>query len=176
MCGLLLFHFFFCEELTDWLCGVIKTWIVWINLNLGYHCCNMPTLIRFMHCNAQTLLQVITNITLRHSSAFWEIHRGDGIVSSMSSCKCLLDHANLRAIAVRDNDFIALLDNTKQRWSNLTNSTNLILRRIAKRIASQRNNNTIGLPKCLCHGNSSRTILAVFCSYKRILIAALKPY
>ena len=110
----------------------------------------MPTLIALVHLAADALLQVITNVALGHGAALGQRHLGgaDGIVGSGEG---VLDHADLRAVAVGDDDLVALLDETEEGMGGVAHGLDLLDGVVAEGVAAKGDDNTIGLAKRLRH-------------------------
>ena len=98
-----------------------------------------------MHLAADALLQVITDVALGHGAALGQRHLGgaDGVVGSGEG---VLDHANLRAVAVGDDDLVALLDQAEESVSGVAHSLDLL-----NGVAAKGDDDTIGLAKRLRH-------------------------
>ena len=103
-----------------------------------------------MHLAANALLQVITNVALGHGAALGQRHLGgtDGIVGSGEG---VLDHADLRAVAVGDDDLVALLDETEESVGGVAHGLDLLDGVVAEGVAAEGDDNTIGLAKRLRH-------------------------
>ena len=110
----------------------------------------MPTLIALVHLAADALLQVITNVALGHGAALGQRHLGgaDGVVGSGEG---ILDHADLRAVAVGDDDLVTLLDETKECVGGVAHGLDLLDGVVAEGVAAKGDDNTIGLAKRLRH-------------------------
>ena len=110
----------------------------------------MPTLIALVHLAADALLQVITNVALGHSAALGQRHLGgtDGIVGSGEG---VLDHADLRAVAVGDDDLVTLLNQAEKSMSGVAHGLDLLDGVVAEGVAAKGDDNTIGLAKRLRH-------------------------
>ena len=102
----------------------------------------MPALIALVHLAADALLQVIADIALAHGAALGQVHlrcpdsivgRGEGV----------LDHADLRAVAMGDDDLVALLDEAEECVGSIVHALNLLSGRVAQRIAAERDDDTV---------------------------------
>ena len=138
-------------EGADRLGRVLERGIIRVALDLGDDGGGVPTLIALVHLAADALLQVITNVALGHGAALGQRHLGgtDGIVGSGEG---VLDHADLRAVAVGDDDLVALPRSGREererccsRPSDLPNGV------VAEGVAAKGNDDTIGLAKRLRH-------------------------
>lgn len=67
----------------------------------------------------------------------------------MSSGEGVLDHADLRAVAVGDDDLVALLDEAEQRVGGVGDLLDLLFRGVAEGVAAEGDDDAIGLAKGL---------------------------
>ena len=137
-------------EGADRLGRVLERGIIRVALDLGDDGGGVPTLIALVHLAADALLQVITNVALGHGAALGQRHLGgtDGIVGSGEG---VLDHADLRAVAVGDDDLVTLLDETKESVGGVAHGLDLLDGVVAEGVAAKGDDNTIGLAKRLRH-------------------------
>ena len=63
----------------------------------------------------------------------------------MGSGEGVLDHADLRAVAVGDDDLIALLDETEESVGGVAHGLDLLDGVVAEGVAAKGDDNTIGL-------------------------------
>ena len=84
----------------------------------------------------------------------------------MRGSEGVLNHADLRAVAVGDDDLVALLDEPEQRMGGIVHALNLLRGRIAQRIAAERDDDTVGFAKRLGHGKLP------FVTYSQLALAA----
>ncbi len=121
-----------------------------VALDLGDDGSGVPTLIALVVFAADALLQVITNVALGHGAAL-----GSGIsgvpIGVVGSGEGVLDHADLRAVAVGDDDLVTLLEShqVERAWAVLLTasicSTGLLPRALPPRATTIRS----GLPRGL---------------------------
>lgn len=137
-------------ERADRLGGVRERGVVGVALDLGDDGGGMPALVALVHLAADALLQVVANIALGHGAALGQIHgRGaDGVVRRGES---VLDHTDLRAVAVGDDDLVALLDQAQQRMRGVVDLLDLLGRGVAQRIAAEGDDDAVGLAVRLGH-------------------------
>lgn len=126
MCGLLGICLLFGQESADGLGGVLERGILGVNLDLRYNRSHVPTLVRLVHSSTNCLLQVVTNVTLAHSATLGKIHGRDRRVGLVGIGECLLNHADLRAVTVGNDDLVTLLDDLQQNGSCVTNALDLL--------------------------------------------------
>ena len=69
----------------------------------------------------------------------------------MGSGEGVLDHADLRAVAVGDDDLVALLDKTKESVGGVAHGLDLLDGVVAEGVAAKGDDNAIGLAKGLRH-------------------------
>ena len=72
----------------------------------------------------------------------------DGVVSSGEG---VLDHADLRAVAVGDDDLVALLDEAQEGVGGVGDLLDLLFRGVAEGVAAEGDDDAIGLAKGLGH-------------------------
>ena len=101
-----------------------------------------------MHLAADALLQVITNVALGHGAALGQRHLGgtDGIVGSGEG---VLDHADLRAVAVGDDDLVALLDEAEEGMGGVAHGLDLLDGVVAEALPPRATTIRSGLPRGL---------------------------
>ena len=118
-----------------------------------------------MHLAADALLQVIADVALAHGTALGQVHlrRPDGVVGRGEG---VLDHADLRAVAMGDDDLVALFDEAEERVGSIVHALNLLRGRIAQRIAAECDDDTVGFAKRLGHGKLP------FLTYSQLALAA----
>ena len=111
----------------------------------------MPALVAAVHLAADALLQVVADVALAHGAALGQVHGGgaDGVVGGGEG---VLDHADLRAVAVGDDDLVALLDEAQEGVGGVADFLDLLLRGVAERVAAEGDDDAIGLAERLGHG------------------------
>ncbi len=131
-------------EGADRLGRVLERGVVGIALDLGDDGCGVPALIALVHLAADALLQVIADVALGHGAALGQRHLGgaDGVVGGGEG---VLDHADLRAVAVGDDDLVALLDETEEGVGGVAHGLDLLDGVVAEGVAAEGDDNTIGL-------------------------------
>ena len=137
-------------EGADRLGRVLERGIVGIALDLGDDGGGVPTLVALVHLAADALLQVIADVALGHGAALGQRHLGgaDGVVGGGEG---VLDHADLRAVAVGDDDLVALLDEAEEGMGGVAHGLDLLDGVVAEGVAAKGDDNTIGLAKRLRH-------------------------
>ena len=137
-------------EGADRLGRVLERGIIRVALDLGDDGGGVPTLIALVHLAADALLQVIADVALGHGAALGQRHLGgaDGVVGSGEG---VLDHADLRAVAVGDDDLVALLDEAEESVGGVAHGLDLLDGVVAEGVAAKGDDNTIGLAKRLRH-------------------------
>ena len=84
--------------------------------------------------------QVIADVALAHSAAFGEGHgRNLGAFGLAGDVEGVVDHADLRAVAVGDDDLVALRDQVDDGLGGLGDESELLIRGVAQRVAAERN-------------------------------------
>ena len=111
----------------------------------------MPALVALVELAADALLQVVADVALAHSSALGQIHGGDLLVNLVRGGEGVLDHADLRAVAVGDDDLVALLDEAEEGMGGVAHGLDLLDGVVAEGVAAKGDDNTIGLAKRLRH-------------------------
>lgn len=94
---------------------------------------------------AQPLLQMVADIALTHGRALRQRHGRDGGVRFRGGVERRLDHADLRTVAVADDDLVSLMDEPDERRAGGGHTRALLGGRIAERVAAERNDDP-------CHG------------------------
>ena len=88
---------------------------------------------------ADGVLQMIADIALAHRAALGEGHVGlDGLGLSGGG-HAEVDHADLRAVAVGDDDLVALRDQVDDGLGGLGDESELLIGSVAQRVAAERN-------------------------------------
>ena len=89
-------------ERADGLGGVLERGVVGVALDLGDDGGGVPALVAAVHLAADALLQMVADVALGHGAALGQVHGGgaDGVVGGGEG---VLDHADLRAVAVGDD-------------------------------------------------------------------------
>ena len=86
---------------------------------------------------ADGVLQMIADVALAHRAALGEGHIGlDGLGLSGSG-HTEVDHADLRAVAVGDDDLVALRDQVDDGLCGLGDESELLVGGVAQRVAAQ---------------------------------------
>lgn len=137
-------------ERADRLGGVRERGIIGVALDLGDDGGGVPALVTLVHLAADALLQVVANVALGHGAALGQIHgRGaDGVVRRGEG---VLNHADLRAVAVGDDDLVALLDEAQKGVSGVVDLLDLLGRGVAQGVAAEGNDDAVGLAVRLGH-------------------------
>ena len=90
------------------------------------------------------VLEVVADIALAHRAALRERHVAFNGLRFRRGAHGKVDHADLRAVAVRDHDLMPGLDQIDNRLRGLLHKPQLFIRRVAERVAAERNDE-------LCH-------------------------
>ena len=133
------------EEGADGLGGVLERGILGVDLDLGDDGGDVPALVLLVHGSADGLLQVVADVALGHGAALGEVHARDLGVGLVGEGEGLLDHADLRAVAVGDDDLVTLLDDLEQRGSSGADALDLLLGGVAEGVAAEGDYDTVGL-------------------------------
>ena len=137
---------FFGHEVADWLAGSVKCRIFCIHTHLCNHGSNRDivhfAVVKFL---SQGVLKVIADVGLAHchtdgEGSVWLVcvfaaQRGHGIV----------DHADLRAIAMGYDDFATFFNEVHDSFRGNLNSYHLLRKCVAKSVAAQCDDNTFFL-------------------------------
>ena len=91
---------------------------------------------------AHALLEVVADIALTHSRALRQRHGRDLGVRFRGGVERRLDHADLRAVAVADDDLVALMDEPDERRARGGHAFALLRRRVAERVAAEGNDDS----------------------------------
>ena len=97
-----------------------------------------------MHLAADALLQVIADVALGHGAALGQRHLG-GADCVVGGGEGVLDHADLRAVAVGDDDLVALLDQAEEGVGGVAHGLDLLNGVVAEGVAAKGDDDTIGL-------------------------------
>ena len=85
---------------------------------------------------------MVANIALAHSPAFREGHIGfDGLCFGGGG-HAQIDHADLRAVAMGDDDLVALLNQIDDGLCGFPDQRKLFIRRVSQRVAAQCDDNS----------------------------------
>lgn len=122
-----------------------KRGVVRVNDDLRDDCRHLPRHALRTQRTAQPLLQMIADIALTHGRALRQRHGRDGGVRFRGGIERRLDHADLRTVAVADDDLVSLMDEPDERRAGGGHTRALLGRRIAERVAAERNDDP-------CHG------------------------
>ena len=88
------------------------------------------------------LLQMVADIALRHGAALGERHERRSAALVGGELHRQIDHADLRAVAVADDDFVALLYEVNDRAGGIADKFELLLGGLAKSISPESDNNS----------------------------------
>ena len=111
----------------------------------------MPTLIALVHLAADALLQVVADVALGHGAGLGEGHVRGLVVVGRRVGEGVVDHADLRAVAVGDDDVGAVLDHVHDVLGGVPHERKLLLRGVAEGVAAEGDDNTIGLSVRFTH-------------------------
>ena len=139
--GLLLGH-----EGADGLGGVLEAGVVGVDLDLGDHGGDVPTLEVAVHGHAEGLLQVVADVALAHGAALGEVDLGELLgVDLVGGGEGVLDHADLRAVAVGDDDLVAHADDLEQGRRGGADLCDLLFRGVAKGVSAEGDDDAVGI-------------------------------
>ena len=110
--------------------------IVRIHLHLRHDGRDMPALVRLVHSDTKGLLEVVADIPLAHGAALRQPH-GRSHARFRGIAERVLDHADLGAIAVGNDDLVAVGDHLDKRRRDGAQARHLLFRRISQGIAAQ---------------------------------------
>ena len=88
---------------------------------------------------ADGVLEVIADVALAHGAALGEGHIGLDGLGLGGGGHAEVDHADLRAIAVGDDDLVALRDQVDDGLGGLGDESELLIGSVAQRVAAERN-------------------------------------
>lgn len=129
----------------DGLCRRLKGGVVRVNDDLRDDRRHLPRHGLRAQRTAQPLLQMIADIALTHGRALRQRHGRDGGVRFRGGVERRLDHADLRTVAVADDDLVSLMDEPDERRAGGGHTRALLGGRIAERVAAERDDDP-------CHG------------------------
>ena len=144
------FFCFFClfssHKMTDGLGRAFESGIFGINTDLRDHCRNRhienTTVVQlFTKC----ILQIVADISLAHGNTHRQRCIGLTGVFAGQSSHGIIDHANLRTIAVRNNNFTAFLNQINDGAGSNLNSLHLFRKCISQSIAPKSNHDSFFL-------------------------------
>ena len=119
---------------------------------------------------ADGVLQVVADIALAHRAALGEGHVGlDGL--GLGGGHAEVDHADLRAVAVGDDDLVALRDQVDDGLGGLGDKGELLVGGVAQRVAAQGDDDSFAHDDYL-----SFDFLKTLFSQKRLTKAADPPF
>ena len=132
----------FVVEGTDGLRRILEGRVVLVDQDLGDDRRDVLLQAAGSQLVADGVLQMVADVALAHRAAFREGHlRLDG-ASFRCRAHAQVDHTNLRAVAMGDDDFIALLDQVDNGLCGFRDQLELFLGGVAECIAAQCNHNT----------------------------------
>ena len=126
------------HEGADGLGGVGERGVGGVDLDLGEHGGRSVIDPAVQHLLAQGVLQVVADVALAHGNADRERARDVLLgVGSRELGHGLLDHAHLRAVAVRHHDLVALLDEVHDRARRVLDRLHLLRQVVAQGVATE---------------------------------------
>lgn len=129
----------------DGLCRRLKGGVVRVDDDLRDDRRHLPRHTLRTQRTAQPLLQMIADIALTHGRALRQRHGRDGGVRFRGGVERRLDHADLRTVAVADDDLVSLMDEPDERRAGGGHTRALLGGRISERVAAECNDDP-------CHG------------------------
>ena len=132
------------EMRADLLGRVDERGIVGLHLDLRDDGGHVPFLLALVHFGADGLLEVVTDIALRHRPALWQIDDGNVLVNGCGDAKGTLDHVDLRSIAMGDDDLGVGVDCLEQQRRHLSYAAALAIEAVAEGEAAKRDDNALG--------------------------------
>ena len=121
----------------DGLCRRTKRGVVRVDDDLRDDRRHLPRHTLRTQRTAQPLLQMIADIALTHGRALRQRHGRDGGVRFRGGVERRLDHADLRTVAVADDDLVSLMDEPDERRAGGGHTRALLGGRIAERVAAE---------------------------------------
>ena len=121
----------------DGLCRRAKRGVVRVDDDLRDDCRHLPRHTLRTQRTAQPLLQMIADIALTHGRALRQRHGRDGGVRFRGGVERRLDHADLRTVAVADDDLVSLMDEPDERRAGGGHTRALLGGRIAERVPAE---------------------------------------
>ena len=120
---------------------------------------------------ADHVLQIVADVALTHGYAHGKGHDVALGLLLVVSGKRVLDHADLRAVAVRDDDLVAVFDQVCDGAGRRLDSLHLSSRFFAQSVAAQSNHNSFShfiIPLDTAMAGAALLPYAYLCSQKRI--------
>ena len=107
-----------------------------------------------LHLVQDGLRQLIADIALAHSSALGKRHSRRLAVMRGSVVECVIDHADLRAVAVGDHDVDSLGHHINDVLGRVLHQLQLLLRRVAQGVAAKSDDHGLAFAFLVCHSSS----------------------
>ena len=135
--GLFLGH-----ERADGLRRMLERRILRVDSDLRQHGRNVDARAAAVKLFADDVLQIIADVALTHGHAHRKRHDVTLGLLLVVGGEGVLDHANLRAVAVGDDDLVAVLNEVGDGLGRHMDGIHLLMQILAKGVAAQRNDDT----------------------------------
>ena len=113
-------------------CGILR-----VHLDLRKHGRNADIDSPVKHLLSHGILQVVSDVSLTHRHTDGQRNRDVVLrIRSHQFTHRVLDHADLRSVSMRDNDFISLLDQVGDRFRRFLCGRHLLRKVFAERISA----------------------------------------
>ena len=132
-----LFRSFLVVESADGLGGVLEGRVVLVHQNLCHNGGNFLFHSTLGQLVADGVLQMVADVALAHSAALRERHIGLDGLGLGSGGHTKVDHAHLGAVAVGNDDLVALGDQVNNGLCRLGDESELFIRGIAQSVAAE---------------------------------------
>ena len=129
-------------EAADGLRGMLEAGILLIDDDLRHDGRTFLIYAAVLQLMLNSLLKMIADVALRHCAAFGEGHERGVPALVRGELHREVYHADLRAIAVADDDLIALLDEVYDGAGGIADKLKLLLGGFAKRVSPESDNNS----------------------------------
>ena len=129
-------------EAADGLCRVLEAGVLLVNDDLRHDGGAFLLYAAVLQLLLNGLLQMVADIALRHGAALGERHERRSAALVGGELHRKVDHADLRAVAVADDDFVALLDEIDDRAGGIADKLELLLGGFAESVSPESDNNS----------------------------------
>ena len=132
------------EVRPDLLGGVGERGIVGLDLDLrddGGDVTPAPMLVQL---GAESLLQVVADVALRHGPALGKVHDGNRGIVGRGDAKGALHHVDLGSVAVGDDDLVVGVDGLEKPRRDLADAVELTVEAVSEGEPSERDDDSPG--------------------------------
>ena len=128
-------------EGADGLGGLLESGILFVNNNLRHDSGDRLFNAALFHLVADAVLEMVADVALAHGAALREGHRRLDGARLRRRGHTKVNHAHLRAVAMGDDNVVALLNEVYDRGRSSGDELELFFRGVAERVAAQRDHN-----------------------------------